>query len=111
MKDLGPAQYVLGIRIRREGKRVFLDQSNYIKNFLRDYQMDNANPVLTPLDGKESLTPVTADEPRTNQLEYQKRIGSVMYAMVSTRPDLAFAVGKLSQYTHDPATRHRTALD
>ena len=111
MKDLGPAQYVLGIRIRREGKRVFLDQSNYIKNFLRDYQMDNANPVLTPLDGKESLTPATADEPRTNQLEYQKRIGSVMYAMVSTRPDLAFAVGKLSQYTHDPATRHRTALD
>ena len=52
MKDLGPAQYVLGIRIRREGRRVFLDQSNYIKNFLRDYQMDNANPVLTPLDGK-----------------------------------------------------------
>ena len=111
MKDLGPAQYVLSIRIRREGKRVFLDQSNYIKNFLRDYQMDNANPVLTPLDGKESLTPATADEPRTNQLEYQKRIGSVMYAMVSTRPDLAFAVGKFSRYTHDPATRHRTALD
>lgn len=110
MKDLGPAQYVLGIRIRRDGKRIILDQSTYIKGFLREYQMDNANPVLTPLDGKEMLTLTTTDL-RTNQLDYQKRIGSIMYAMTSTRPDLAYAVGKLSQFTHDPAAKHRTALD
>lgn len=86
MKDLGPAQYVLGIHIRRDqkNKRIILDQSSYIKNFLCDYQMDHANPVLTPLDEKEWLVPTTADEPRTDQLEYQKRIGSLMYAMVGT---------------------------
>lgn len=111
MKDLGPAQYILGIRIRREGKRIILDQSNYIRNFLCDYKMENANPVLTPMDGNEALTPSSADDPRTKQLEYQKTIGSLMYAMVCTRPDLAYAVGKLSQFTHDPAVRHRTALD
>lgn len=48
MKDLGPAQLILGIRIRREGRRITLDQSTYIKNFLREYQMDNANSVSTP---------------------------------------------------------------
>ena len=34
-----------------------------------------------------------------------------MYAMTGTRPDIAFAVGKLSQYSHDPANRHRITLD
>lgn len=111
MKDLGPAQYILGIRIRREGKRIILDRSNYNQNFLRDYGVENSNPVLTPIDGHEELTPATPNEARTNQLEYQQRIGSIMYAMVCTRPDLAYVVGKLSQFTHDPAVRHRTALD
>ena len=111
MKDLGPARYVLGIRIWREGKKIILDQSNYIKNFLRDFQIENAKPVLTPLNGKEALTPATTDEPRTNQLEYQEQIGKTMYAMICTRPDLTHGIGKLSQYTHDPAVRHRTELD
>lgn len=72
MKDLGPAQYVLGIRIRQdlEGKRITLDQSTYIKNFLLNYQMSDANPTSTPLEKGEILTLATADEPRTNQLEY-----------------------------------------
>lgn len=82
MKDLGPAQYVLGIQIRRENKKIILGQSNYIKNFLRDFQMENAKPVLTPLNGKETLTTATADDPCTNQLEYQERIGKIMYAMI-----------------------------
>lgn len=113
MKDLGPAQYILGIQIRRdlENKQIILDQSNYIQNFFCKYQMENANPVLTPIDGNEALTLATSIEPRTDQLEYQRRIGSLMYAMTCTRPDLAYAVGKLSQFTHDPALRHRTALD
>ena len=34
-----------------------------------------------------------------------------MYAMIATRPDIAYAVGKLSQYCQNPAVRHRTALD
>ena len=41
----------------------------------------------------------------------KKRIGSFMYAMVGTRPDIAFAVCKLSQYCQDPSLRHRIAFD
>lgn len=37
-----------------------------------------------------------------SQLEYSKAIGSLMYSMTSTRPDIAFAVGKLSKYTSNP---------
>ncbi|GJV26252.1 hypothetical protein Tco_1378947 [Tanacetum coccineum] len=34
-----------------------------------------------------------------DQLEYSRAIGYLMYAMTSTRPDIAYAVGKLSKYT------------
>lgn len=68
MKDLGRAQCVLGIQIRLEEKWIILDQSTYIINFLHGYQMENANPVLTPLDRKEMLTPAAVVESRTNWL-------------------------------------------
>lgn len=108
---MGPAKFILGIRIRRQENRIILDQSNYIKNFLRDYQMHKAYPLAVPIEGYKALSPSKSDEARTDQLEYQRRIGSLMYAMVATRPDIAFAVGKLSQYSHDPCVCHRVALD
>lgn len=113
MKDGGKASFILGIRIRRdvEGKRLALDRSTYIRKFLRDYDMEDCRPVTTPIDGYHALTPSGPADERTNQVEYQKRIGSLMYAMVGTRPDIAFAVCKLSQYCQDPCVRHRTALD
>ncbi|KAL7611157.1 hypothetical protein Lser_V15G13634 [Lactuca serriola] len=45
-----------------------------------------------------------------SQLEYSQAIGSLMYAMTSTRPDIAFAVGRLSRFTHNPSTQHRQAV-
>lgn len=45
-----------------------------------------------------------------SQLEYSQAIGSLMYAMTSTRPDIAYAVGKLSRYTSNPSTQHWQAI-
>lgn len=73
--------------------------------------MDEAHPLAVPIEGYEALLPARPDEVRTDQLEYQQRIGNSMYTMVATRPDIAFTVGKLSQYSHDPCVRHRVALD
>ena len=111
MKDLGPVKQILGIRVRKEESRLALDQTQYINNFLKEYSMDEARTVQTPIDGYEALTPARPEEERTNQLDYQKRIGSAMYAMIGTRPDIAFAVGKLSQFSHDPTIRHMNALN
>ncbi|KAL0303186.1 UNVERIFIED_CONTAM: Retrovirus-related Pol polyprotein from transposon TNT 1-94 [Sesamum radiatum] len=44
------------------------------------------------------------------QLEYSKVIGFLMYAMTSTRPDIAYAVGKLSRFTSNPSTHHWQAI-
>ena len=45
-----------------------------------------------------------------SQLEYSRAIGCLMYAMTSTRPDIAFAVGKLSRYTSNPSSSHWEAV-
>ena len=40
------------------------------------------------------------------QLEYANVIGSLMYAVQCTRPDIAFAIIKLSRYNSNPGTKH-----
>ncbi|KAI1005576.1 hypothetical protein K3495_g2643 [Podosphaera aphanis] len=58
----------------------------------------------------ESLRPASKKDTRINVTEYQQAIGSLMYAMALTRPDIAFALGKLSHYMSDPAQHHGSAL-
>src|SRR6266436_8228303 len=53
----------------------------------------------------------TNPEPNINVHEYQSRIGSVMYAMLGTHPDIAFSITKLSQYLANPGDDHWTAIN
>ncbi|GKF76459.1 hypothetical protein Tco_0225903 [Tanacetum coccineum] len=64
--------------------------------------------VSTPLDTCEKLMPNRGLA--VSQLEYSRVIGCLMYAMTYTRPDIAFAVGKLSRYTSNPGTQHWQAI-
>jgi hypothetical protein len=64
----------------------------------------------TPMRDYENLMPTQPEEERHDANEYQQVIGSLMYAMVHTRPDIAFALGKLSQHMQDPSERHWTYL-
>ena len=111
--EAGPVNRILGIQSHRDWKAntVILEQSQYAEKILRDYDMDQAVPVSTPIDGYTSLAPSQPDETRACQQDYQKRIGSLMYLMTCTRPDLAFAVSKLSQFCTDPTVRHMNALN
>nr|GEW90527.1 zinc finger, CCHC-type [Tanacetum cinerariifolium] len=85
------------------------DQVNKTKEFLSSKfnmkDLGEAEVILDPTvkfrHNKE--TPVS-------QLEYSKAIGCLMYAMISTRPDIAFAVGKLIMYTSNPSALHWQAL-
>jgi hypothetical protein len=52
----------------------------------------------------------TDNDTRINITEYQQGIGSLMFAIVLTRPDIAFTLRKLSQYMSDPAEHHSHAL-
>ncbi|GKD52382.1 hypothetical protein Tco_1281358, partial [Tanacetum coccineum] len=59
-------------------------------------------------DPVEKLKPNTGKP--VDQLEYSRAIGCLMYAMTSTRPDIAYAVGRLSRFTSNPSRQHWQAI-
>jgi hypothetical protein len=74
--------------------------------------MDNCNGVSTPMDPNSQLEAALLGyiAQREHQLEYQQAIGSIMYAMLGTRPDLAFTVSTLSKYCSNPTPEHAIAV-
>jgi hypothetical protein len=108
MKDMGEADVILGIKIKRENKGIVITQSHYIEKILKKFNYENCSPVSTPMDPGEKLMPNTGKP--VDQLEYSRAIGSLMYAMISTRPDIAYAVGKLSRFTSNPSRHHWHAI-
>ncbi|CAM8905937.1 unnamed protein product [Rhodiola kirilowii] len=108
MKDMGEADLILGIRIKRENKSITLSQSHYVEKVLKKFNYLNCSPESTLMDPSVKLLPNTGEP--VSQLEYSQVIGCLMYAMTSTRPDIAYAVDKLSRYTSNPSTHNREAI-
>jgi len=97
MKDLGEAKVILGPEIRRDKAlgTLKLSQGKNAAQVLEEFGMAECNPIGTPLE--VGLQLVKTDE-SDDVLPYREAVGSVMYLMVGTRPDLAFAIGKLSRF-------------
>nr|GFB12370.1 zinc finger, CCHC-type [Tanacetum cinerariifolium] len=108
MKDLGEADVILGIKIKHENKGIVITQSHYIEKILKKFNRKDCSPVSTPMDPVEKLKPNTGKP--VDQLEYLRAIGCLMYAMTSTRPDIAYAVGRLSRFTSNPSRQHWQAI-
>ncbi|GJX32527.1 hypothetical protein Tco_0242382 [Tanacetum coccineum] len=75
---------------------------------LKKFNYFDCTPVSTPINTCEKLMPNNGKV--VSQLEYNKVIGCLMYAMTCIRPDIAFVVGKLSRYTSNPSTQHWQAI-
>ncbi|GKE78293.1 zinc finger, CCHC-type containing protein [Tanacetum coccineum] len=108
MKDMGEADVILGIRIKQGSNGIAISQSHYIKKVLKKFNYFDCTPVSIPMDTSEKLMPNNGQA--VSQLKYSRVIGSLMYAMTCTRPDIAFAVGKLNRYTSNPGTQHWQAI-
>lgn len=113
-KNLGETEKILGIRVIRDrpNRTIYLDQEQYITEVLARFGITNKThkEKKIPAADYESLRPASDNDTRINITEYQQVIGSLMFAMVTTRPDIAFVLGKLSQYMSDPAEHHGHAL-
>jgi hypothetical protein len=108
MKDMGEADVILGIKIIRNDKGITLTQSHYIEKVLKKFNCENSIPARTPMDPHEKVDLYSGNP--ESQLEYARVIVCLMYAMTSTRPDIAYAVGKLSRYTSNPSSIHWHAV-
>ena len=117
MKDLGPAKKILGIRIVRDRslRLIWLSQEHYIKKVLERFNMEKAKHVNCPLAGhfkiSSSQCPTSDEEKKEMQkIPYASIVGSLMYAMVCTRLDIAHAVGVVSRFLSDPGKEHWAAM-
>ena len=88
-----------------------LSQSKYVKKVLNRFNMNKAKPVSTPLCSHFKLSkeqsPKTEEEmDYMSKVSYASTIGSLMYAMVCTRPNIAHAVGVVSRFMSRPGKQH-----
>lgn len=113
MKDMGEASYVIGIKIHRDRSRgiLGLSQETYINKILDRFRMKDCSPNVAPIVKGDTFS---LDQCPKNELEreqmknipYASVVGSIMYAQVCTRPDIAFIVGMLGKYQSNPGLDH-----
>ena len=117
MKDLGNASYVLGIQIIRDRnkRQLALSQASYIDKVIERFSMQNSKKGLMPTRHGVSLSKLQC--PKTPQEEedmrrvpYTSAVGSLMYAMLCTRPDICYAVGVVSRFQSNPGPEHWIAM-
>ncbi|KAL9572097.1 hypothetical protein ACKAV7_003814 [Fusarium commune] len=103
-------QWFLGMEVIRDrtSKRIWVAQTMYLEKI---YEMRTANTVNASPMGREELFPnqEKADQHTTNW--YKRVIGSILYASVISRPDIAFAISRLSRFMNNPSEKHVEAAN
>ncbi|KAL1223418.1 Retrovirus-related Pol polyprotein from transposon TNT 1-94 [Cardamine amara subsp. amara] len=117
MKDLGAASRILGMDISRDRSKgvLKLSQQAYLEKVLRKFSMDQSKPVQTPMGCHFKLSSRKEEEKAETEAEmkqvpYSNAVGSLMYAMVGSRPDLAYTVGLVSRFMGSPNQNHWDAV-
>jgi len=110
VSEKGPLSWILGIEVLHSKDGITLSQSTYAKQILERFQLENAKTVSTPMDPNSHLLKANEDETPHEQNLYQQMIGSLMYLVTGTRPDLAHSVSFLSQFSSNPQPSHHSAV-
>ena len=116
MKDLGEASFVLGIEIHRNRscRLLGLSQRAYVDRILERFNIQLCKPGIAPVckGDKLSLSQCPHSDIEKAQMKnvpYASALGSIMYAQVCIRPDIAFATGLLGRYQSNPGHDHWVA--
>ena len=106
IKDLGAVSWCLGMEVSRDraARTVELTQRKYIADMLSQYNMSDCKPVAVPMTPGTAL--LSSGELLQDSKPYQSLVGSLLYAAVATRPDIANAVSKLARVMSKPEQLH-----
>ncbi|GJW50038.1 retrovirus-related pol polyprotein from transposon TNT 1-94 [Tanacetum coccineum] len=108
MSMMGQMSFFLGLQISQSPRGIFLNQSKYAYEIIKKYGLLTSDSVETPMVEKNKLdedlqwTPVDATL-------YRGMIGSLMY-LISSRPDLIYAVCLCARYQAKPIEKHLNAV-
>ncbi|CAL1672543.1 unnamed protein product [Lasius platythorax] len=98
IRDLGCIKYCLGIEVSQSKKGIHLSQAGYIRDVMNRFGITDCKPVRTPLDTNIKLHDAIDDSDGDElKLPYRELLGSLMYLVQGTRPDIAHAVSAISQ--------------
>jgi DNA-dependent RNA polymerase auxiliary subunit epsilon len=102
MKDLGMLSWFLGIEFTCEKEVIKMSQTKYIEAVLRRFRMEDCKPRSSPCE----TVSLNEESETVDSRLYREIVGSLVYIMTSTRPDLCYSVTKLSQYLSAPTVVH-----
>jgi hypothetical protein len=116
MKNLGETVYILGIKIYRDrSKRLIrLSQNTYIDKVLNRFSMQNSKKWFLPMNhdaqfSKTQCPLTTYEQSIMSKVSYASAIGSIMYAMLCTRPDVSYGLSVTSRYQANSGMEHWNA--
>ena len=117
LTDTGPASWLLGIKISRDlvEKTLSLSQHTYIDAIITRFNFNDLKPSAVPMDPTipllKSQSPTKLEDiAKMKNVPYREAVGSLMYAAMGTRPDIAFATSTVSQFSENPGWVHWEAV-
>lgn len=106
MKDMGKISWFLGIEFTFGDGYIMMNQTEYCKKILDRFNMKDCKPKAIPCD--PSVNKITIDDSTelADPKLYREIVGSLIYVMTGTRPDICYAVTKLAQHMSEPTKAH-----
>ena len=99
--DFGEATRFLSLNISENGEEMFVHQKDYVQSILEEFGMKNCKGRSFPLEANRDDKTGKLDELFDEQI-YRRAVGRLLYLSNNSRPDLALAVGKVSQSCNSP---------
>lgn len=110
MEDLGLAHRIVGIELRRNPDGSYdISQPAMIQSVIERFGMEGCKATSTPFPGGVKVYKSTEQERTEMSMKkypYRSVVGCLMYIAICTRPDIAYAVGVLSQHLEHPSIKH-----
>ncbi|KAI3758488.1 hypothetical protein L6452_06052 [Arctium lappa] len=108
MNLMGEMNFFLGLQVKQFSSGIFINQSKYIRDILRKFQMENSKPIGTPMAPGTKI----GTDPSGKAVDvrtYRGMIGSLMY-LTSSRPDIMFSTCLCARYQANPKEIHMSAV-
>jgi len=92
ISDLGEPSFLLGLHIMDTSNGIALTQEVSIRTILSQFGMENSIMVSIPFPKGITFMKETTEQPKEQVTLYQSMIGSLMYLVACTRPDLPYTI-------------------
>jgi hypothetical protein len=112
MTDLGAIHHILGMKIDRSDGIIMISQNVYVQDKLEEFRFDRARSVSTPgtINGTRTHAHLTDQSlmllSAQDVSRYRQMVGSLMYASISTRPDITHATNIAARHMSNPSEQN-----